>query len=124
MESSLEPFFGTLETLTGEKDVDYTKAMSICSYLTAADLHNKVMKFHIPQKTLESCYMMQNGNLFLTVNGDDKLWQLGAIDFMTELMDHVKTYAGELELEESAMYKRLNAPYVNKDRLMSYLLDD
>lgn len=72
--ASFSTLFTSLETLTGEKNVNYDSAVQICEYLAAADLHNKELKFQTPQATLDSCHNLIDSQLYYTVNGDDMLW--------------------------------------------------
>lgn len=91
---SFASFFTQLETLTGEKSVDYDSAVQICEYLAAADLHNKELTFALDQATLDKCHSLIDSTLVYQVTGDDMLWQLGSVDLFMEAVDHMKAQSG------------------------------
>lgn len=42
------------------------------------------------------------------MTGDEKLWQLASVDLFMEFKTHFQALTGELSIEDTHMYKRLN----------------
>lgn len=57
-------FFKSLETLTSIPAMNFYKALPVCEYLIAADLHNKELKFDVDTKTLDSCHEVIDLSLY------------------------------------------------------------